>query len=1156
MSLAISKAPGVQIPKRSISDWAFGPGLTATLVSPALTTDELSWVLQNARPRVIVTARACWPAMERALDKQDDRAFFGSIKIFTVDTDGDVYPLVSSGAAAESPVGHDWKHLLCPPGPLRFSTSLLPAEAWLNRTALILWSSGTSGRSKGVLLSHHSINSSLASLWIHSDQYSGRQEKWLGFVPFYHIFGFVAIFMLSICTGSAVYLMPSFSLDAMLAAIPKHKITYLYMAPPIAVMLAKSMAVEPYARKNDKGENSFASVSAGFTGGAPLGHEIIVQVYKRLGFRIRIGYGMSEAGSIASQHGLTERDMHFQAGTSGQPLAGVELMIASDQNDFQGGQTKPALTNTPGEILIRSGALMSSYLPLGGLSPGAKVDMAPTLEALTPDGWLRTGDVGTLDAGGHLRITDRIKELIKVQAYQVAPAELEALLCSHSAVADTGVIGVYDQSEATEWPRAFVVVRDRTQTEHQLRALSEELKQLVEAKTVKYKWLIGGIVFVEQIPKSPSGKILRRVLRDEQVPGLETRAKGLARLGAMLELGPIFGLMANILPVLTPIVVLAGVEHLFLPQAGQKLSVSLASPALVFTLAWAWLSFVTVHVPEPYLDEIFHVPQAQTYCRGRFLEWDDKITTPPGLYLLSILAMKVRLLFVGDPCSAFMLRSFNVWSIAVVALLASLCRRRIEASLARKENRGSISSYSIHTGLNIALFPLVFFFSGLYYTDVLSTVSILAAYAHHLDRINSSSSSLISDFVAILLGIAALFMRQTNIFWVVVYMGGLETVHAVKQSKTPTDAKMVPQSTLSGRVNSALQKYSRGKIHDPPISSCWPDDIIFSLFSISVAVLCNPLRVLRRVWPHITIMALFGGFVAWNGGVVLGDKSNHVATIHLAQMLYIWPLFALFSVPLFIPSLMSGLNTLIDLPSQLRALFTTKECNRGIEGSSGGGGEEASGLKWARLFFTYRIYYFPYIAATFILSALVVKLNTIVHPFTLADNRHYMFYIFRYTIRSHPVLIASSSTGKNERKPSPPGGRSSVTALDVDSTPCIPTTASTVAILFLATSLSLITAPLVEPRYFIIPWVMWRLLVPAWAMQDLSSTPLSFVTKLPLISGMVRFGNRYDVRLFIETAWFLAVNAATMYIFIAKAYTWRAEDGTILDGGRLQHFMW
>ncbi|PHH49383.1 Dol-P-Glc:Glc(2)Man(9)GlcNAc(2)-PP-Dol alpha-1,2-glucosyltransferase [Ceratocystis fimbriata CBS 114723] len=671
----------------------------------------------------------------------------------------------------------------------------------------------------------------------------------------------------------------------------------------------------------------------------------------------------------------------------------------------------------------------------------------------------------------------------------------------------------------------------------------------------------------------------------------------------MLELGLVFGLMANILPVLTPIVVLAGVEHLFLPQAGQKLSVSLASPALVFTLAWAWLSFVTVHVPEPYLDEIFHVPQAQTYCRGRFLEWDDKITTPPGLYLLSILAMKVRLLFVGDPCSAFMLRSFNVWSIAVVALLASLCRRRIEASLARKENRGSISSYSIHTGLNIALFPLVFFFSGLYYTDVLSTLSILAAYAHHLDRINSSSSSLISDFVAILLGIAALFMRQTNIFWVVVYMGGLETVHAVKQSKTPTDAKMVPQSTLSGRVNSALQKYSRGKIHDPPISSCWPDDIIFSLFSISVAVLCNPLRVLRRVWPHITIMALFGGFVAWNGGVVLGDKSNHVATIHLAQMLYIWPLFALFSVPLFIPSLLSGLNTLIDLPSQLRALFTTKECNRGIEGSSSssGGGEEASGLKWARLFFTYRIYYFPYIAATFILSALVVKFNTIVHPFTLADNRHYMFYIFRYTIRrseavrlalvvpysicrwlswgtlassaqpmvgykpqdsclfdSHPVLIASSSAGKNERKPSPPGGRSSVTvtALDVDSTPCIPTTASTVAILFLATSLSLITAPLVEPRYFIIPWVMWRLLVPAWAMQDLSSTPLSFVTKLPLISGMVRFGNRYDVRLFIETAWFLAVNAATMYIFIAKAYTWRAEDGTILDGGRLQHFMW
>lgn len=128
--------------------------------------------------------------------------------------------------------------------------------------------------------------------------------------------------------------------------------------------------------------------------------------------------------------------------------------------------------------------------------------------------------MGTLDKDGHLRITDRLKELIKVRAFQVAPAELEAILCSDEEVADAGVVGVYDKSEATEWPRAFVVSR-KARGEGELRALAAQLKGLVEGRTARYKWLVGGIVFVDAIPKSPSGKILRRIMKEGGVKGFE-----------------------------------------------------------------------------------------------------------------------------------------------------------------------------------------------------------------------------------------------------------------------------------------------------------------------------------------------------------------------------------------------------------------------------------------------------------------------------------------------------------------------------------------------------------------------------------------------------------------------------------------------------------
>ncbi|KAK4641177.1 hypothetical protein QC761_610040 [Podospora bellae-mahoneyi] len=506
----------------------FASGFTATLVSPALTADEVAWILQNAKPRVIITATACLEAMKAAIGKQEgDKSFWNGVPVFTVDAVNDTYPLAFSGQSNPQ----DWRQLLqAKRKPSVQPNQRLNEQQAKARTAVILWSSGTSGRSKGVLLSHHALNFATASLWHDADYYppSGPQ-RWLGFAPFYHVFGLCNVFLLGIAAGARVFIMQGFKLPDMLEGIRKRQITYVHMSPPVAVMLAKAEVVEEYAKRDPKtGKNGFSSVVGAVTGGAPLGHEVVVQVYKRCGFRIRLGYGLSETCSTALQRGLGEREMGEQAGDTGLPHWGVEVMIASGEGyaTKEGEKTPAAGVDVEGEVLVKAPGLMSAYLPVG-LFSGAKPDMSVTNEALTADGWFRTGDVGALCKAGRLRITDRLKELIKVRAYQVAPAELEAVLCSSESVGDAGVVGVYDDDEATEWPRAFVVPAGGKENKSRadLEKLAVELKELVEKRTAKYKWLVGGIVFVDQVPKSPSGKILRRLLKSgaEGTKGVEIK---------------------------------------------------------------------------------------------------------------------------------------------------------------------------------------------------------------------------------------------------------------------------------------------------------------------------------------------------------------------------------------------------------------------------------------------------------------------------------------------------------------------------------------------------------------------------------------------------------------------------------------------------------
>ncbi|KAI0197587.1 DIE2/ALG10 family-domain-containing protein [Astrocystis sublimbata] len=594
---------------------------------------------------------------------------------------------------------------------------------------------------------------------------------------------------------------------------------------------------------------------------------------------------------------------------------------------------------------------------------------------------------------------------------------------------------------------------------------------------------------------------------------------------------------------------------------GSSLSPAIALSCVV-PLALAWLLTVTKHVSEPYLDEVFHIPQAQVYCQGRYYEWDDKITTPPGLYFATILYNQL----MSFTCSLYNLRKFNVLVIASISTLALACKSQLSSRPTKPDAEDQVATRDILTGINIALFPVLFFFSGLYYTDPASTLVVLLAYSNHLARVDTEQPLFRNDVYTLVLGILALGFRQTNIFWVVVYMGGAEAIHAIKTLK-PTPVETPKLETVSEQAKFYAWRYSLGDIHDPSVSLAGPFDAIFCVVSIGIAALCNLPLVLRRfIWPHSVVLASFAAFVAWNGGVVLGDKSNHVATIHLAQMLYIWPFFAFFSAPLFIPQLLNlagtaywsfSLSSLLSIRTAVTILL------------AGG---------------------------AVVVSLLIVHFNTIIHPFTLADNRHYVFYVFRYSILRAwwiryalaPVYIAcawmcwgalqggeASSQVTQEKfirspfMPTPLKSKSQADRSDakkISSTqdqtklpveakaearvaPESPAT-STVLVLFLATSLSLMTAPLVEPRYFILPWVFWRLLIPATTV----SIPNTRAGQSKQSSG--KDGSGHVLVLLLETAWFVLINAATMYTFVTRPFYWRAPDGTLQDGGRVQRFMW
>ncbi|MGZ8666300.1 MAG: AMP-binding protein [Solirubrobacterales bacterium] len=349
--------------------------------------------------------------------------------------------------------------------------------------AALPYSSGTTGLPKGVMLTHRNLVANIVQAG--SCLKLEEDDVLIGVLPFFHIYGMTVIMNLGLHAGVKVVTMPRFDLEQFLGLIADHSVTRALVVPPIALALARHPAVEGA---------DLSSLRQIMSGAAPLGPELTARVSERLGTFVMQGYGLTETSPVT--HCIPFDAKRNPPGSIGPPVPGTECRLVDP------GSGEDVAAGERGELWIRGPQVMRGYLN----NPEA------TAATVDDEGWLHSGDVAVVDSDGYFQIVDRLKELIKYKGFQVAPAELEALILGHDQVADVAVIGVPDE-EAGELPKALVVAASDELDEDQLMAWVAD--QVSPQKRIRL------VETVDEIPKSPSGKILRRVLKDREAAAAE-----------------------------------------------------------------------------------------------------------------------------------------------------------------------------------------------------------------------------------------------------------------------------------------------------------------------------------------------------------------------------------------------------------------------------------------------------------------------------------------------------------------------------------------------------------------------------------------------------------------------------------------------------------
>lgn len=335
------------------------------------------------------------------------------------------------------------------------------------------YSSGTTGYPKGVMLTHHNLVANCCQ--IESTGIINRSDRVLAILPFFHIYGMEVVLNHALQMGATVVTMPRFDLEQFLQLMQNHQITYAPLVPPIVLALAKHPLVDQY---------DLSKLEMITCGAAPLSEDLAAACSNRLGCLLGQGYGLTETSPVTHVNPRDPAKIRWAA--AGLIVPNTECQVV----DIETGQ--PVGPNENGEIWVRGPQVMQGYLN----NPDA------TAACIDSNGWFHTGDLGHADEDGYFYIVDRLKELIKYKGMQVAPAELEGVLLSNPAISDAAVIPSPDE-EAGEVPKAFVVLKgDIT---------PDEIMSFVAERVAPHK-KIRRVEIVEQIPKSASGKILRRVL--------------------------------------------------------------------------------------------------------------------------------------------------------------------------------------------------------------------------------------------------------------------------------------------------------------------------------------------------------------------------------------------------------------------------------------------------------------------------------------------------------------------------------------------------------------------------------------------------------------------------------------------------------------------
>ncbi|KAG0314507.1 hypothetical protein BG000_005515 [Podila horticola] len=459
----------------------FGPmllGGTTTTANSAYTVDELAYQLTDSGASVLVAH----PEMIKTALSSAAKAGIPLSKVFVYGEQ------IVQGCRPYSSLYPD---ISTPESQLPQAVELRGKEA-AETTALICYSSGTTGKSKGVELSHVNLCINALQVTAADGPIPPHENVELSVLPMYHAYSIQLHLVCGVYNGAPNIVLQKFDFENFLRAIQEYKISNLKLVPPQVLMLTKSDLTTKY---------DLSTVKEITVGAAPCSRELVealIAKYPKVAFRQ--AYGMSEL-SPGSHIGEFHKMVH---GSAGKVLPNQEVRVVDAETGLD------ATPGQPGEIWVRGPNVMKGY----------RNNPEATRATIDAQGWLHTGDIAVVDGEQNFFVVDRMKELIKYKGFQVPPAELEAVLQTHPLVLDAAVIGVWNEAQATEVPLAFVVKQGEGQ------ALTEQaVLEYVASKVSAHKRLRGGVRFIEAVPKSAAGKILRKDLRAVVVKEQEIKAK-------------------------------------------------------------------------------------------------------------------------------------------------------------------------------------------------------------------------------------------------------------------------------------------------------------------------------------------------------------------------------------------------------------------------------------------------------------------------------------------------------------------------------------------------------------------------------------------------------------------------------------------------------